>query len=317
MPLVFPWIRIALTRSCSTGILTLFAIVAFAPAAELTRTPVKGGHRASLNAAWHITESKNFRVMRYGSEPVDANIAESCEALRSELVAKWLGSGSDATWTPKCDLVLHDSSASYVQAVGAGGAATIASTLVDQQKGKIRQRRIDVRVTDAEWQVTALPHELTHVVLTDRFVGQRLPRWADEGLAILADPASKQDGHLRDFRRAVAMQDAFRTVELLSLEDYPAANRWAAFYGQSASLTHYLVRRGTPEQFVSFLQRSLQSGYERALRETYHIDSVGQLEKEWTTDLNASRYALVPVSNQLAATRAEPAVLSESRQPQR
>lgn len=314
MPLVCPRMRIVLTRSCSTGILTLFAIVAVAQAAELTRTPVKGGHRACLNAAWHITESKNFRVMRYGTEPVEASIAAGCESLRSELVARWLGADADVAWLPKCDLVLHDTSASYVQAVGAGGAATIASTLVDQQKGKIRQRRIDVRVSDPQWQVSALPHELTHVVLTDRFVGQRLPRWADEGLAILADPATKQDGHLRDFRRAVATQDTFRTVELLALEDYPAANRWAAFYGQSASLTHFLVRRGTPEQFVAFLQLSLKKGYEPALRETYNIGSVAELERQWNSDLVASRYTLVSSTRQLASSALQPAALSESRE---
>ncbi len=220
--------------------------------------------------------------MQYGTERPSAQVLESCEKLRVELATKWLGAGFTVRWQPKCDIVLHTSDASYLQAVGSGASGTIASSLIDQQKGQIRQRRIDVRALDNRWQVTALPHELTHVIMSDRFVGQRLPRWADEGLAILADPTAKQDGHLRDFRRAWAGQGAFRVVELMTMDDYPAAHRWATFYGQSVSLAQFLVGRGTPEQFVKFLHRSLEKGYEPALRETYNIASINELEREWT-----------------------------------
>jgi hypothetical protein len=219
------------------------------------------------------------------------------------LTAKWLGAAGAAVWSPKCDIVLHASDASYSQAVGTGAAGTVASSLIDQQHGRIRQRRIDVRTTDAQWQVTALPHEMTHVVISDRFVGQRLPRWADEGLAILADPAQKQEGHLRDFQRAVAGRNTFRVVELLAMEEYPAAHRWAAFYGQSASLAQFLVRRGTPEQFVNFLHSSLEKGYETALRDTYRIASVAELERAWNSDLTAARAAGAPVPVRAAVAR--------------
>ena len=225
--------------------------------------------------------------MQYGLSPVRQEVADGCESLRAALADKWLGADEARAWTPKCDIVLHPNDASYVQAVGAGGASTVASAMIDQQKGTVRQRRIDVRATDPQWQVTALPHELTHVILSDRFAGQRLPRWADEGLAILADPVAKQDGHLRDLQRALDGRTAFRVVELLSLEDYPPANRWGAFYGQSVSLTRFLVQRGSPEQFVDFVQLSQQAGYEAALRDSYQIASIAELERQWSRHLEA------------------------------
>jgi hypothetical protein len=289
--------------------------MASAGAAELTRTPVKGVHRVCPSPAWHIAESANFRVLQYGTESPSPQILEVCEKLRMELTAKWLGAASNPPWNPKCDIVLHGDDASYAKAVGPGADSTIASSLIDQQKGRIRQRRIDVRATDAQWHEAALPHEMTHVVISDRFIGRRLPRWADEGLAILADPAQKQDGHLRDFQRALAGQDTFRVVELLTLEDYPAAHRWAAFYGQSASLAQFLVRRGTPEQFVGFLQRSLDKGYETALRDTYRIAGVAELERAWSSDLNATRSASVSAPIQVTVSQANRRAASVFRLP--
>ena len=52
--------------------------------------------------------------------------------------------------------------------------------------------------------MTALPHELTHLILADRFSPRQVPRWSDEGMAVLADPAEKQRLHLRDLRQALA-----------------------------------------------------------------------------------------------------------------
>ena len=264
-------------------------------AAEPQSAASKGARRACPTLGWHIAESRNFRVLVYSVEPADARVCDRCEALRGQLIEKWLGADSRAqaeasSWSPKCDIILHTSSASYVKAVGPGGAATVASSLVDQDHGKINLRRIDVRGMDPDWQSAALPHEMTHVVLADRFAGQRLPRWADEGVAILADPDTKVQGHLRDLEQAVATRNAFRVVELFALEDYPPANRWAAFYGQSASLTQFLVSRSdSSEKFVDFVELAMHRGYDAALRDVYQIHDAAELERAWRAQLRASK----------------------------
>ena len=50
----------------------------------------------------------------------------------------------------------------------------------------------------------SLGHELTHVLLADLFPNQTLPRWLDEGIAILADmwPVVAKD-HLTELKTAL------------------------------------------------------------------------------------------------------------------
>ncbi len=177
--------------------------------------------------------------------------------------------------------MLHPNDASYLKEVGAGAVSTVASSLVDQLRGRIRIRRIDVRAVDSDWLAAALPHEMTHVVLADRFVGRTLPRWIDEGAAILADPEEKRLRHKEEMWGALSNRSAFRVVELLTLEDYPAAHRWGTFYGQSASVVEYLVAQKSPADFVRFVDLALEKGYDASLRQVYGIAGIAELEQHW------------------------------------
>jgi hypothetical protein len=247
--------------------------------------PERGASRAPARTAssWQILETDNFRVMIYGTRAVDAATAQACEELRSKLYVKWTGDESPASWQPKCDVVLHPNDASYLREVGGGAASTLASSLVDQQRGQIRLRRIDVRTANSDWIASALPHELTHVILAQRFAGRTLPRWIDEGVAIQADPAGKRSAHKQDLRGALASRTAFRLVELFTLEQYPAAHRWGTFYGQSASVVEYLVAQKSPAAFVEFVELALENGYDASLRQIYGIAGVAELERNWNS----------------------------------
>ncbi len=212
--------------------------------------PCAGSHQSQepVPPTWQVLETANFRILSYGLQPVDAAVGQACERLRDELCAKWHAADRAAAWTPKCDVVLHPNDASYLREVGAGAISTVASSLVDHKDGSICLRRVDVRSQQSQWQTAALPHELTHVILADCFVGRLVPRWIDEGAALLADPAEKQLRHKAEMAGALADRSAFRVVELLTLEDYPAGNRWGAFYGQSLSLVEYLTQQRSTER---------------------------------------------------------------------
>ncbi len=107
-----------------------------------------------------------------------------------------------------------------------------------------------------------------------------MPRWVDEGIAILADSTDKQQRHARDFARALAHGSEFRLVELVAMDDYPPPGRWGAFYGQSASLVNFLVEQSGEAQFLEFVAASLEDGYAPACNETYGL-SIAQLESRW------------------------------------
>jgi hypothetical protein len=186
------------------------------------------------------------------------------------MLAHWCGR-SESAWSPKCELVIHATRRSYLAAVGAGGKFSYGSSQLDfGDHRRLTRRRIDICGDDPRG-LSALPHELTHVIVAECFDGRRPPRWADEGMAILADRADKQRSHRKDMLSGVGSGTGLRVAELLT----------AAFYGQSAWLTELLVTRGDPPKFIHFLRLSLDQGYDHALRETYGIENTVQLDRLW------------------------------------
>jgi len=234
-------------------------------------------------ARWHITETDNFRVLNYGLRPIDAAIGKNCEVLRVRLSDQWLGK-SQGTWKPKCDVVLHPSDVSYDREVGTSGSSTIASALVDRRQRQVSLRRIDVRATRTDWQQAALAHELTHVVLADRFDQDVLPRWLDEGIAILADSAAKRKQHAIRAGRDLSQGAHFALAELLLLDDYPPPSRWGAFYDQSAAFVEFLVAEQGHQRLLEFIEVARRNGYDHAFQQVYAMSPV-ELERRWQRTL--------------------------------
>lgn len=242
--------------------------------------------RTYRTGRWFVLETANFQVCCEQSEASATHVARHAETLRNALRAKWLGDDSPATWNPLCQIVLHSNRRGYVEAVGRGSDRTVGSSSVKTSKDQIVARRIDLLEADTDFLRAALPHELTHVVLSDKFLSNPLPRWADEGIAMLADPRAKQGRHRNDLRIAFANGTVVHTAALLTMEDYPRPDRFGAFYGQSASLTEFLVKRKTPSLFVDFIERARREGYDSALRRCYEIDGIGELDRQWRVDLD-------------------------------
>jgi hypothetical protein len=234
---------------------------------------------------WTIIESANFRLCAIADRQTLDALAATCEAAREQLSGKWLGKSPQATWDVKCYIVLHPTAQSYLNEVGQG-QMTAGSSLIEFGTDRLITRRIDLRADHPLGYAGALAHELTHVVLAERFITRQIPRWADEGMAVLADGPAKQSLHLADLARARNERQMFRLVELVNLQQYPSLDRQGTFYGQSTSLVKFLVQRGGPQQFVDFVARATTDGYEIALRQTYGIETLGQLERQWLADLD-------------------------------
>jgi len=192
-------------------------------------------------------------------------------------------------------VILHPNSNGYIAAVGRGGAQTSGSSLIQFNRlGNVCVRQIDLQSTRQDKQ-SALPHELTHVVLADGFGGRQPPRWADEGVALLADSKEKQARHQQDLELTIRNNTTPRLAQLLVPERYPFGAHRGTFYGQSLSLVEFLVNRDSPERFIRFAQQSLEAGYDTALQEHYQIDNVGELDLLWSE--------AVATGDGLAATR--------------
>lgn len=224
-------------------------------------------------------EANNFVIRTYGNGPSSGEVRARCERLRTELQRSWLGAEAGTAWWPRCEIVLHATRAGYLQAVGRGGGSTSGSSLVRLENSRIVQRRIDLLV-DQQGGLPALAHELTHVVLADRFGGQP-PRWIDEGVATAADSLEKQTLHYRDCQHALRSGTALRIVEVLTLEQFTSAEQVPAFYGQSLSLVHFLAAQDEPGRIIDFAEKAGEHGYDQALKDCYGIDGIADLELKW------------------------------------
>ena len=253
------------------------ACLAGGPDLPTPAAQVRGSHARA--------QSENFTVTSRSADHDAREAARACEQLRARLRLQWCGDAANGQWTPKCELVIHAGRHDYLATVGSGAARTFGSSLLDFGRDKrISKRRIDLR-GDSSAGMAALPHEMTHVVLAE-LLGRQPPRWADEGMALLADPPEKRSRHEQDLGQALSAGRTFRLAELLTLETYPHPSRVPAFYGQSASLTALLAGRDTPARFVEFLKHSSAHGYDAALKQIYAIDGVGQLERLWLEEVS-------------------------------
>ncbi|HVU89063.1 MAG TPA: hypothetical protein VHD36_17195 [Pirellulales bacterium] len=251
------------------------------------------------SGSWIIEDTENFSICRPANYQSRPDLAAAVEKVRAELCKSWLCEEDRKAWNPRCQIVIHGRLEGYIKEVGPGARQTTGSSLIDFDKDQVVLRRIDIRGDRADWFTEALPHEMTHVVLADRFTHVQIPHWADEGMAIQADPVAKQRLHGRDLRAAVAAGGEFRLAELLTLDSYPHPSRMGAFYGQSASLVDFLMRVGSKEQLVTFVLTATDQGYDVALREVYDIAGVGALEQQWRRHLRG-----LPVEREISTSEA-------------
>lgn len=258
--------------------------------------------------AWFVVETADFQVFGRESYQETKKTAANCMNTRDRLREYWLGEGSREKWAPKCQIVIHANLAGYRQAAGRGSDSTVGVSKIERRGEKVL-RRIDLRGDHPDYLAAALPHEMTHVVLADRFAGNQIPRWTDEGMAVLADPRSKQVLHARDLRDGFARRTTFGVHELATLSTYPAADRWGVFYGQSVSVVAFLVERGGSQRFVDFVESAIANGYDKALRTTYGIPNLRELDRVWRVSVTRPRTLVTAVKD------AKPTLSSTSKMP--
>lgn len=258
-------------------------ILSAAPACPCQGCERNDAQSSTPTVAMVRQQSENFSIWSYDTRWPATKVGMLAEDQRHHLYWHWQENREPGSWTPTCILVVHNSRESYVAAVGAGGKQSFGSSLLDMRKGKCHGRRIDL-LADKDGKLSALPHELTHVVVADLLGNREIPRWLDEGMAVLADSAAKQQAHAQDLHRARLRNETYPVAELLLMDSYPSASRIPAYYAQSASLTAMLVRRGKPKELLAFVDAALDDGYDQALNDVYSIKGIAELDRMWRTD---------------------------------
>jgi hypothetical protein len=132
-----------------------------------------------------------------------------------------------------------------------------------------------------------LPHETTHLVLGDLFADAPLPRWADEGMAVLAESRARCDRYARTLYTCRRQGKLVPLAQLFAQPEYPDAALITAFYVESVSVVDFLVGEKGPQAFVQFLRDVPRTGLDGALERHYGCRNVVALEEQWRIKLFA------------------------------
>ncbi|MCU0961002.1 MAG: hypothetical protein MUF48_12935 [Pirellulaceae bacterium] len=226
-----------------------------------------------------------------------ARVAKECERLRSTLYRQWCVPGEEIIpdWTPRAMIVVHRSEGDYLREVGWRAGLTRGVCRVQVRDGQVVSRRIDLMADPDTGELTALAHELTHAILADCFPSRRLPRWADEGIALWADQPRKKGLHRQAVHRAIERQSAPAIADTLLRTDYPAGDKLPVFCGQSLMLVEFLVQLDEPSRVVEFTRVAVDHGYDRAAQQVYGLNGIADLQQRWLAHVRQSATRPVPI----------------------
>jgi hypothetical protein len=226
-----------------------------------------------------VIETASFTVRFQGSRELAEKVAESAESKRTATFELWSGPPG-AAWTPKCEIVIHDSAEAYRRATNQAAERT-GLAQVKLAEGKALERRIDLRADDDAILTNAVPRELTHIVVADLFPFSPPPKWAEEGMAVLAGSPEEASRYLRTTASCARDGKLFTVAALLDMKDFPAADKITGYCCGSVSLTEYLVKLKGEKHFTTFLRDCQRYGSTSAIRRQYGFDSPKTLQDAW------------------------------------
>jgi hypothetical protein len=220
----------------------------------------------ALSSAGAAYQTDNF-VVEAESSSVAGQVARAAERQRKQVAVCWLGRELP-DWPEPCAIEVHVAPGP-VRGVSsftfADGALTGLSMRLDGPLDRLLQG--------------CLPHELTHVIFAHHF-GRPVPRWADEGGAVLSEDDRARRAHERLLPEILRTPGrAFALRQLLRLSDYP--EDVGALYGQGYSVTHFLVESASRKTFLAFVALGMRGDWDRAVRTHYRYKNVEDLERAW------------------------------------
>lgn len=232
-----------------------------------------GGAAAAATAVpadWETIETASFLVRFKGSRETAEAVAKAAEEKRKETFTRWSGPPSGA-WSPKCEIVLHPTAECYTKMTGKQAAGK-GHTTVRLAEGRATERRVDLRADDEGVIANALPREMTHVVLADLFPYTPPPKWAEEGMAVLAGSPEEVSRYVRTLPRCAQNHELFPVATLLDMKEFPPANKITGFYCESVALVDHLVKLKGEANFTIFLRDCQRYGTASALKRQYNTD---------------------------------------------
>jgi hypothetical protein len=222
-------------------------------------------------------QTRNFRVVGPTARAA-YRVAIAAEWYRGIMALRWLGRKLP-DWKRPCPVEVR---------ITLGRCRGATSFAFD--RGRVMSQNMVLEGTLEQVVKQVLPHEVTHAVLAHHF-RRPVPRWADEGAAIHAEPRTVWRHHdallasmLKEPGRAYPLKRLFRLTE------YP--RDVMVVYAQGQSVTRFLIDRRGRADFLAFVADGLRAGWDAAARR-YGYGGVNELEKAWLAHVRSRKARVV------------------------
>ncbi len=229
------------------------------------------GAVASLGATY---PTPNFQVEAPTAQ-IAQQVGQAAEYYRKQKALEWLGQEMPP-WPQRCPIVVR------VTMSGPTGATQFAF-----DRGVIRSQQMHIEGPLDRILASVLPHEVTHTVFAD-FFRCPVPRWADEGGAVLSEDDVEKERHDKLVRQVLNTPGRMIPLRrLFSLREYPGDVM--VLYAEGYSVANYLVGISNKPTFLRFVANGMSNGWDAAVRSYYRYNSVEELEEAWLTHLRATK----------------------------
>ena len=216
-----------------------------------------------------VSRTPNF-VVTAATRTLANRVSSAAEVHRREQAVRWLGHEM-ARWSSPCRVLVRP------DRPRAAGATTFSF-----RRGEVFGWQMTLQGPDDEVLESILPHELTHAILACRF-RRPVPRWADEGAAVLAESPAERRRQRQAVRKLLASGRQIPLGKLLGMSEYPTDRReMLSLYAQGVSLVSFLVERGGRVRFLAFLDDAGRRDWDVAVRSHFGTASIADLEREWS-----------------------------------
>ena len=188
---------------------------------------------------------------------------------------QWLGHEMPA-WPEPCPVKVK------ITMGGAGGATSFAF-----DRGQVLGQHMNIEGSLDRLLQSVLPHEVTHTVFAHYF-RTPVPRWSDEGGAVLSEDDIERNRHDRIVREILNTPGrAIPLRRLFAMREYPSDVM--VLYAEGFSVSDFLVSKSNRPAFLAFVASGMQQGWDQAARTHYRYQSVEALEQDWLNHLRGAR----------------------------
>jgi RNA polymerase sigma factor (sigma-70 family) len=239
--------------------------VAGAPPAPVVEVPPAAAPAEETEKP-SLCATTNFIV--HGLSPrMTRLVADTAERWREQHALQWLGKVLPP-WEERCSIVVR------IEPRGGGGATTIQ---FGDGKAKIVGMRLDGpydRILGS-----TLPHEVTHAVLATA-MGRPMPRWADEGAALLAEDLEDTQWLEQAVHQVLSRKVRVPLRRLFAVREYNEFDVHLLF-AQAYSVVRFLAERADKPTFLTFVKKGMDEGWDAAAKSCYRFDNVELMEAAW------------------------------------